>query len=208
VSKGNGKICTVDGCSKPSHARGLCSMHRQRQRRHGDSSAPVPARKYSPYSPELAEEICGLTVEGNSLRAIEKMPGMPSLRGMLKWFCDYPEFRENYEMALKKMAVSLGVELLHIYRKDGEYYSITEDGRPVFDYARARVASDNIKWFLARILHGTYGDRVQHTGKDGGPVQFQIIDAPVKESRDEWLARQMDASAGTTAGGDPGKLVH
>ena len=89
---------------------------------------------------------------------------------MLDWFYTYPDFREKYETALKLMAVVLGVELLHIHQIDGGYYAVTEDGSPVFDYARARVASDNIKWFLARILHGTYGDRVQHTGKDGKRV--------------------------------------
>ena len=184
-------------------------MHWIRWRRHGDPERmSLPARKYVAYSPELAEEICGLIADGKSLSAIAETPGMPSRRAMLDWFYTYPDFREKYETALKLMAVGLGVELLHIHQIDGGYYAITEDGSPVFDYARARVASDNIKWFLARILHGTYGDRVQHTGKDGGPVQFQVIDAPVKETRDEWLERQMGTSVGTTAGGDSGKLVH
>lgn len=28
--------CTIDGCDKPVKAKGLCSMHHQRWRRHGD----------------------------------------------------------------------------------------------------------------------------------------------------------------------------
>src|SRR5262244_3736682 len=31
---------------------------------------------------------------------------------------------------------------------------------------------------------------LQVTGKDGGPIQHQGIDAPAKETREEWLARQ------------------
>ena len=31
---------------------------------------------------------------------------------------------------------------------------------------------------------------LQVTGKDGGPPQYQSIDAPAKETREEWLARQ------------------
>jgi hypothetical protein len=44
---------------------------------------------------------------------------------------------------------------------------------------------------------------LQLTGKDGGPLQYQNIDAPAKETRDEWLARQMPP-------GQPGngKAVH
>ena len=30
----------------------------------------------------------------------------------------------------------------------------------------------------------------QVTGKDGGPIAYQSIDAPAKETREEWLARQ------------------
>jgi hypothetical protein len=31
---------------------------------------------------------------------------------------------------------------------------------------------------------------LQVTGEGGGPIAYQNIDAPVKETRDEWLARQ------------------
>jgi hypothetical protein len=31
---------------------------------------------------------------------------------------------------------------------------------------------------------------LQVTGKDCGPIQYQGIDAPAKETREEWLARR------------------
>jgi hypothetical protein len=34
---------------------------------------------------------------------------------------------------------------------------------------------------------------LQVTGKDGGPIQHQGINAPAKETREEWLARQAPA---------------
>jgi hypothetical protein len=49
---------------------------------------------------------------------------------------------------------------------------------------------------------------LQVTGKDGGPIAYQNIDAPIKETRDEWLARQMGAATGAAAGGNSGDLVH
>ena len=39
---------------------------------------------------------------------------------------------------------------------------------------------------------------LQVTGKDGGPIQYQGIDAPAKETREEWLARQAPAVADKT----------
>jgi hypothetical protein len=46
-------------------------MHWARWRRHGDPERmSLPARKYVAYSPELAEEICGLIADGKSLSAI------------------------------------------------------------------------------------------------------------------------------------------
>jgi hypothetical protein len=45
------------------------------------------------------------------------------------------------------------------------------------------------------------------TGKDGGPLEHRI-DTPAKESREEWLARQMEAAARPTAGSDTSDVVH
>ncbi len=45
---------------------------------------------------------------------------------------------------------------------------------------------------------------LQVTGKDGGAIQYQNIDAPVKETRDEWLARQM--APVQAANGKPGAV--
>lgn len=33
--------CTIEGCMKPQHGQGLCTMHYQRLRHHGDPLAPV-----------------------------------------------------------------------------------------------------------------------------------------------------------------------
>jgi hypothetical protein len=51
----------------------------------------------------------------------------------------------------------------------------------------ARQAKENPSAFLTllgKILP------MQVTGKDGGPIQHQGIDAPAPETREEWLARQ------------------
>jgi hypothetical protein len=68
----------------------------------------------------------------------------------------------------------------------------------------AKQANENPTAFmtlLGKILP------LQVTGKDGGPVEHRI-DTPAKESREEWLARQMEAAARPAVGSDPGDMVH
>lgn len=36
------RTCTIDGCSKPLEARGICAMHRSRLRKRGTLDAPPP----------------------------------------------------------------------------------------------------------------------------------------------------------------------
>jgi len=48
---------------------------------------------------------------------------------------------------------------------------------------------------------------VTHSGDPESPVHYRI-DAPVKETREEWLARQMGSPAGAAVSGDPSDVVH
>jgi hypothetical protein len=58
-------ICTIEGCTKTYEARGLCSMHYQRARKHG--STDLPSRKKTPRlctvagctQPHIAKGLCG-----------------------------------------------------------------------------------------------------------------------------------------------------
>ncbi|EFH7470123.1 TPA: hypothetical protein ACJINU_002182 [Escherichia coli] len=51
-------------------------------------------RKTVKYSVPTAREIGLLVSEGHSLRAISEMEGMPSLRTLMRWQIEYPDFRE------------------------------------------------------------------------------------------------------------------
>ncbi|HAY0118111.1 TPA: hypothetical protein JS257_002152 [Escherichia coli] len=53
------------------------------------------SRKRAKYTIALAEEICLLVAEGHSLREIAKMPDMPSLRTLMRWQYEHPDFREH-----------------------------------------------------------------------------------------------------------------
>ncbi|EKJ1115924.1 hypothetical protein PIG34_001299 [Escherichia coli] len=53
----------------------------------------MPPRKRK-LTPRLAEEICLLILEGKSLLAVSKMPGMPSIATLNRWMCEDEDFRQ------------------------------------------------------------------------------------------------------------------
>lgn len=63
--------------------------------------AAVPAAPAIAYSPEVAEAICDLTVQGHSLAAICRRRGMPSQTSVLKWLKRRADFAEMYALALQ-----------------------------------------------------------------------------------------------------------
>ncbi|HAH9224413.1 TPA: hypothetical protein HIP54_000887 [Escherichia coli] len=53
----------------------------------------MPPRKRK-LTHRLAEDICLLILEGRSLLAISKMPGMPSIATLNRWMCEDEDFRQ------------------------------------------------------------------------------------------------------------------
>lgn len=40
---------------------------------------------------------------------------------------------------------------------------------------RSRLRSDNRKWLLSKLAARKYGDKLEHTGPEGGPIQVSIV---------------------------------
>ncbi|HBP9097275.1 TPA: hypothetical protein L6742_001583 [Escherichia coli] len=53
----------------------------------------MPPRKRK-LTPRLAEEICLLILEGKSLLAVSKIPGMPSIATLNRWMSEDEDFRQ------------------------------------------------------------------------------------------------------------------
>src|SRR5262249_49056706 len=115
------------------------------------------------YSPELADQICALVAEGNSLRVITEKPGMPCRRVVLYWLYDHQDFRDKYEIARMLQAEYLAHEILEIADNSSGDFIINEHGEQVVDHEninRARLRVDTRKWLLSKLLPKKYGDRI------------------------------------------------
>ena len=69
-----------------------------------NSIAPLdkqPRGRPTDYTPQLADDICELIIQGHSVRKIADADVMPSEGTIYSWLSRYPEFSEKYERAVQ-----------------------------------------------------------------------------------------------------------
>jgi len=104
----------------------------------------------STYTDAIANEICQLLSEGNSLVRICKLPHMPNSRTVFEWLSrpEHEQFALNYTRARAEMTHHLAEQTLEIA-------DLAKD--PV----KARLQVDARKWFTSKMLPKVYGDASQ-----------------------------------------------
>lgn len=112
---------------------------------------PKATGRLSAYDPVIADEICTLMSEGNSLNTICKMAEMPPLSCVYRWLATSSVFQENYARANEQRATA----------RFESIDTVLEDMRSgVIDAHQARVQIDAIKWMAGKECARKYGDRV------------------------------------------------
>jgi hypothetical protein len=138
----------------------------------------MPGGRPSDYSPELVETICNLLIEGNSLRAIEDMDGMPSKTAILRWVSKHPEFRDQYARALEARTDAHADEILAIaddghndwmQKQFGDDVKWVENGEAI---RRSQLRIDSRKWLMSKLAPKKYGDKLLHGGDPSNPVKM------------------------------------
>lgn len=123
------------------------------------------------YTDKLADKICTLVAEGNSLRKIVEMPGMPARSSIYKWFKEQQAFSDQYEKAREEQADWYADEII----------SIADDSS--IDPQRARLMVDARKWVASKLKSKAYGDKVQSEqkfiGENGEVVTPSFVFVPV-----------------------------
>lgn len=142
-----------------------------------DAKLPIP-RKYdwkrSSYTPELAAEICDRLAHGESLTKICDTPGMPSHQTVLAWYRqDVNGFTDEYtharEMGLDAMA--------------DQMLDLVDNATPETAQV-VRVQFDARRWYLSKLAPKRYGDKLELSGSNGGPIEIVQVD-------DDELARRV-----------------
>jgi hypothetical protein len=143
---------------------------------------PEPPRKPtgrpSSYTFEVSEEICQQMAEGKGLRAICAQEGMPHRATVLKWLNDRPDFVGRYAQAREALMDWYSEEILRIAFDDSGDLIIDGDrvmsGHHVVQRARLKV--DTVKWIMAKLHPGKYGDKPALEA-NSGPITISWIES-------------------------------
>lgn len=125
----------------------------------------------SSYVKEVADDICQLIAQGESLRKICERPGMPSLSMVFRWLNEQAEFRDQYARARENQADFLLEEMLEI-----------SDLATPEDVSVAKLRVDARKWYITKVAPKKYGDKV--TQEISGTVTNQNINLSGDEFRE------------------------
>lgn len=142
----------------------------------------MPQGRPSDFTPEIAEKICSQLASGPSLLEICKSPDMPAESTVRAWALDDLQgFAAKYARARELGYLRMADEMLGIAddglndwmerRKAGGEVETVVDHEHI---TRSRLRFDARRWLLSKCLPKIYGDKLEHTGPDGGPIQVTV----------------------------------
>lgn len=141
----------------------------------------------SSYVKEVADDVCQLIEQGESLRKICERPGMPNQRTIFRWLNENDEFCQQYARARENQADFLLEEMLEI-----------SDLATPEDVSVAKLRVDARKWYITKVAPKKYGDKVTQeiTGVNGAPIEQKISMDLSRLSVDELkLLRELKSKA-------------
>jgi hypothetical protein len=143
----------------------------------------------STYTAKVAEQICDRIAEGESLRTICLDDTMPDRRTVHRWLEAYPAFATKYARARELQGDAMDEKILAV-----------ADACTPETAAADRVKILAYQWRAAKLAPKKYGDKIEHTGKDGGPIETKDVSA-----RDLLAGKLNSIASGRREGGDSRK---
>ncbi len=141
------------------------------------ATALKPRGQQTLYTPELAQEICLRLAEGETLRSVCKDNHMPDERRVRAWVVeDRNGFAPHYARARDSGLDCMADQLIEVAR-DGSQDNYDPDTGKINQesYQRSRLHVDTLKWYLSKLAPKRYGDRLTHTGPEGGAIRFSAM---------------------------------
>ena len=150
----------------------------------------------SSFTEELGTRICERLAAGETLRAICKDEGMPTVGTVISWVAhaDKANFSKQYARARMAQAQHYFDDLLAIADDD------SKDATSTVSVARSRLMVDTRKWYLSKVLPKIYGDKLDLTS-NGKDLPTPILPLAHVHSNDGDKQDSEDASSDTSGTG-------
>jgi hypothetical protein len=147
--------------------------------------AQEPAKKKlgrpTMYTQQMANLICLRIAEGESLREIVKMEGMPERATIYEWLLKKPDFADQYTRAREEQADTLADEIIAIADEQPEIIPVVDkktgmliehklDGA-FLQWQKNRI--DARKWTAMKLKPKKYGERVALAGDAESPLKIE-----------------------------------
>ena len=110
---------------------------------------PVERKSAMGYTPETGELICEHLAELGSLRAVCRLPGMPSPATVHRWLTEDPEFTRAYARA----------RAVGVMNEVDRATEIADAKMKPEDVPQARLRVEQRRWVAERMLPAVYGHK-------------------------------------------------
>jgi hypothetical protein len=141
------------------------------------------------FNRELAQEILDGIASGATLRQVARKANlnqetiMSWVRGGATGENGLIWFSEHWAKAMEVRAEIKAFEIEDIADDGSNDWYLKESkngedgGWPAFDqehYQRSKLRVETRKWILSKLMPKKYGDKLQHTGEEGGAIQINV----------------------------------
>ena len=134
------------------------------------------------YTPGLADRICELLADGQSMRKVCENEWAPAKSVVFRWLRTIPEFADQYAKAKEEAADSMVDDMQDIADDArNDWMTNNDPDNPGFRFMgenvnRSRLRVDTRKWIAARLKAKKYGDKIQQEHSGEVTVRRLIID--------------------------------
>lgn len=139
---------------------------------------PKKVGRPSKYTNKLADKICQMIAQGQSVRSICAKKDMISMQTFFRWLRENDKFREQYARACEERSYMHAEEILEIADDaTNDYMERHDESDELTGYKlngeniqRSRLRIDTRKWLMSKLNPKVYGDKLDMTtnGNDIG----------------------------------------
>lgn len=139
---------------------------------------PKRVGRPSKYTNKLADKICQMIAQGQSVRSICSKKDMISMQTFFRWLRENDKFSEQYARACEERSYMHAEEILEIADDaTNDYMEQHDESDELTGYKlngeniqRSRLRIDTRKWLMSKLNPKVYGDKLDMTtnGNDIG----------------------------------------